>query len=178
LCSARLLRTLLKSFGRNSGTARVWLIEPWPVAKTSYPVQDSIEIPVQINGKLRGRVNVPATAAQADIESGREKMIRDRGTPRGQNHPQDDLRSRPIAQHRGVTNKEGVMKRIFMLLTAFVIMCAVAEKGGNSLAWTVRDGDISAPSNGPANIRITPDAHYHLADLILMICMEAFWEAP
>jgi leucyl-tRNA synthetase len=42
--------------------------EPWSVANTSYLVQDSIEIPVQINGKLRGRVNVPATAAQADIE--------------------------------------------------------------------------------------------------------------
>jgi leucyl-tRNA synthetase len=42
--------------------------EPWPAADSSYLVQDCMEIPVQINGKLRGRVNVSATATQADIE--------------------------------------------------------------------------------------------------------------
>ena len=47
--------------------------EPWPVAEASYLVQDSLDIPVQINGKLRGRVSVPPTAAQADIEVAAKK---------------------------------------------------------------------------------------------------------
>ena len=43
--------------------------EPWPVVDPKFLVEDSIEIPVQINGKLRGRIKVPAAAAQADIEA-------------------------------------------------------------------------------------------------------------
>ena len=43
--------------------------EPWPAVDPKFLVEDSIEIPVQINGKLRGRIKVPAAAAQADIEA-------------------------------------------------------------------------------------------------------------
>ena len=39
--------------------------EPWPEADESLLREDSVEIPVQINGKVRGRVNVPAEADSA-----------------------------------------------------------------------------------------------------------------
>ncbi len=43
--------------------------EPWPVFDPALLKDDEIEIPVQVNGKLRGRVVVPADADGARIES-------------------------------------------------------------------------------------------------------------
>jgi leucyl-tRNA synthetase len=42
--------------------------EPWPTFDAQAVRQDTVEIPVQIKGKLRGRVTVPVDASQADIE--------------------------------------------------------------------------------------------------------------
>jgi leucyl-tRNA synthetase len=41
---------------------------PWPAWDDSVLVQDTIELPVQVNGKLRGKIAVPADADQAAIE--------------------------------------------------------------------------------------------------------------
>jgi leucyl-tRNA synthetase len=41
----------------------------WPEWSEDAAREESIEIPVQVNGKLRGRVTVPADAAQIDIEA-------------------------------------------------------------------------------------------------------------
>jgi leucyl-tRNA synthetase len=41
----------------------------WPEWSEDAARVESIEIPVQVNGKLRGRVTVPADAAQIDIEA-------------------------------------------------------------------------------------------------------------
>ncbi len=41
--------------------------EPWPVWDEAMLAEDSIEIPVQVLGKLRGKVTVPADADQATI---------------------------------------------------------------------------------------------------------------
>jgi leucyl-tRNA synthetase len=41
--------------------------EPWPVADQAALVQEVIEVPVQVNGKLRGRVTVPADAGEAEV---------------------------------------------------------------------------------------------------------------
>lgn len=41
--------------------------EAWPVWNEEYLKQDSLEIPVQVNGKVRGRVTVPADADEAAI---------------------------------------------------------------------------------------------------------------
>ena len=38
--------------------------EPWPQADASLLVEDTVEIVVQVNGKVRGRVRVPVAAAQ------------------------------------------------------------------------------------------------------------------
>ncbi len=42
---------------------------PWPVADEAALVKDSVELVVQVNGKLRGRISVPANASKADIEA-------------------------------------------------------------------------------------------------------------
>jgi leucyl-tRNA synthetase len=45
---------------------------PWPTADESKLVEDSIELPVQVNGKLRGRITVAADAAEAAVLSAAE----------------------------------------------------------------------------------------------------------
>ena len=41
--------------------------EPWPAYDEAMLVSESIELPVQVNGKLRGRITVAADAGQEDI---------------------------------------------------------------------------------------------------------------
>jgi len=43
--------------------------EPWPTWDEQHLVETEIEIPVQINGKLRGKVKVPVNADQSTIEA-------------------------------------------------------------------------------------------------------------
>src|SRR5262249_23159656 len=43
--------------------------EPWPTYDPALLKDDEVEIPVQVNGKLRGKVVVPADADGAQIES-------------------------------------------------------------------------------------------------------------
>jgi leucyl-tRNA synthetase len=43
--------------------------EPWPRAEERWLRADTIEIPVQINGKLRGKISVPAGSDQATMEA-------------------------------------------------------------------------------------------------------------
>lgn len=43
--------------------------EPWPVHDEKYLVETEVEIPVQVNGKLRGKITVPAGSDQATIEA-------------------------------------------------------------------------------------------------------------
>jgi leucyl-tRNA synthetase len=39
----------------------------WPVAEAEYLKADVLEIPVQVNGKVRGRISVPAEAHEAEV---------------------------------------------------------------------------------------------------------------
>ena len=43
--------------------------EPWPAFDASALVEDEIEIPVQVLGKLRGRVRIPVAATPAEMEA-------------------------------------------------------------------------------------------------------------
>jgi leucyl-tRNA synthetase len=43
--------------------------EPWPKFDAALMVENVIEIPVQVNGKLRGRISVPANASNAEVEA-------------------------------------------------------------------------------------------------------------
>jgi leucyl-tRNA synthetase len=42
---------------------------PWPRFNPALLVEDMVEIPVQVNGKLRDKIVMPATATQAEIEA-------------------------------------------------------------------------------------------------------------
>jgi leucyl-tRNA synthetase len=39
----------------------------WPVAKAAYLVEETVEIPVQVNGKMRGIVRAPAGVTEAEL---------------------------------------------------------------------------------------------------------------
>jgi leucyl-tRNA synthetase len=43
--------------------------QPWPSFDPALLVEETLEIPVQVNGKLRGRVTVPANASQQELET-------------------------------------------------------------------------------------------------------------
>jgi leucyl-tRNA synthetase len=45
------------------------LDQPWPTVDKAALVQDSIELVVQVNGKLRGHIQVPTGATQGEIET-------------------------------------------------------------------------------------------------------------
>ena len=49
------------------GHHRTLAYEPWPAWRHEYLVQDNSEIPVQVNGKLRGKVIVPTGSTQEQI---------------------------------------------------------------------------------------------------------------
>ena len=57
-----------KSSGTSWATRRRWLTSPGRQFDPALLVEDQVEIPVQVNGKLRGRVVVPADADAAAIE--------------------------------------------------------------------------------------------------------------
>jgi leucyl-tRNA synthetase len=43
--------------------------EPWPVFDEALTQEDTLEIPVQLNGKLRGKIHVPAGIPAAELEA-------------------------------------------------------------------------------------------------------------
>jgi leucyl-tRNA synthetase len=47
---------------------RVWE-EPWPVADLAYLTSDTVEVVVQVNGKVRDRVQAPADASADDLKA-------------------------------------------------------------------------------------------------------------
>jgi leucyl-tRNA synthetase len=51
------------------GHAQTLAYEPWPGYDPALLKDEEVEVPVQINGKLRGKVVVPADADGARIES-------------------------------------------------------------------------------------------------------------
>ena len=50
------------------GNQKTLAYEPWPEFDPALLVEEEVEIPVQVNGKLRGRVLVPSDADAAEIE--------------------------------------------------------------------------------------------------------------
>ena len=51
------------------GHADTIAYEPWPQYDAAALVEDEIEVPVQVLGKLRGRIKVPVAATPADMEA-------------------------------------------------------------------------------------------------------------
>jgi len=53
----------------NGGRATSLVYAPWPAFDPALLVEDTLEIPVQVNGKLRDVIKIPATADNAAIEA-------------------------------------------------------------------------------------------------------------
>jgi leucyl-tRNA synthetase len=51
------------------GHAKTLAYEPWPQYDEAYLREDTVEVPVQVNGKLRGRIQVPAGSDAATMEA-------------------------------------------------------------------------------------------------------------
>jgi len=51
------------------GHAETLAYEPWPTFDEAALREDTVEVPVQVNGKLRGRIVVPADTDKAALES-------------------------------------------------------------------------------------------------------------
>ena len=75
--------------------------EPWPTYDPALLKDDEVEIPVQVNGKLRGRVVVPADADGAAHRGRRPRRRADRRPARGQDDPQGRRRPGQAGQLRG-----------------------------------------------------------------------------
>ena len=54
---------------RNTQHAPTLAYAAWPKFDPALLVEDTLEIPVQVNGKLRDVIKVPASASQADLEA-------------------------------------------------------------------------------------------------------------
>ena len=82
------------------GHATTLAYEPWPKFDEAAIREDTIEVPVQINGKLRGRIQVPA-----DADGRRWKRpparAQDRRDARRQDGGQDDRRAGANGELRG-----------------------------------------------------------------------------
>ena len=74
-CSRRSPRTWPRSCGKRSGTRESLAYEPWPAFDPALANEDTIEVPVQINGKLRSKITV---AADADARPARSRRPRRR----------------------------------------------------------------------------------------------------
>ena len=48
---------------------------PWPAVDERYLVRDTIELVVQVNGKVRARVEVPADASKEAVEAAARPAI-------------------------------------------------------------------------------------------------------
>ena len=69
LCLAPFAPHLGEELWETLGHSGTLAYEPWPGYDASALVEDEIEIPVQVMGKLRGRVKVPVSATPAEMEA-------------------------------------------------------------------------------------------------------------
>ena len=51
------------------GHSKSLAYEPWPIFDPQYLVESEVEIPVQVNGKVRARVTLPKGSPQAVAEA-------------------------------------------------------------------------------------------------------------
>jgi leucyl-tRNA synthetase len=51
------------------GHEKTLAYEPWPMVDPKWLKEDTIEVPVQVNGKLRGKISVAAGSDQAALEA-------------------------------------------------------------------------------------------------------------
>jgi leucyl-tRNA synthetase len=67
LLLAPLAPHLAEELWQRLGHAASLAYEPWPKYEPKYLVTSTLEIPVQINGKMRGRIEVPSDADEQQV---------------------------------------------------------------------------------------------------------------
>jgi leucyl-tRNA synthetase len=60
----------------SGGRAGALAYAPWPAFDAVWLVAETLEIPVQVNGRLRDRIVVPATASAADLEAAALRAVK------------------------------------------------------------------------------------------------------
>ena len=81
------------------GHERLWE-QPWPVADESQLVRDTFELVVQVNGKVRDRFEVEASAVGGRARRARARVGARAGAPRRRDGAQDDRRPGQARQLR------------------------------------------------------------------------------
>ena len=69
LCLSPFAPHLGEELWQSLGHGKTLAYEPWPEYDPQALVEDEIEVPVQVMGKLRGRIRVPLAATPADMEA-------------------------------------------------------------------------------------------------------------
>ncbi|MBN1621337.1 MAG: leucine--tRNA ligase [Endomicrobiales bacterium] len=82
------------------GEKESMLLAQWPVPDEKYLVLDQIEIPVQINGKLRGKINVPPEILETEIK----------------NIVQSEIKFKPLLENKNIVKFIYVPKKIVNLV--------------------------------------------------------------
>ena len=77
------------------GHAETLAYEPWPAFDPALAQEDTVEMPVQINGKLRSKITVPADADAKAHRSRRPRRRTNRRAARRQADRQSDRRAGP-----------------------------------------------------------------------------------
>jgi leucyl-tRNA synthetase len=67
LLLAPLAPHLAEELWQRLGHGKTLAYEDWPIADPELKKADVLEIPVQVNGKVRGKIQVPAEAAEAEV---------------------------------------------------------------------------------------------------------------
>jgi leucyl-tRNA synthetase len=67
LLLAPLAPHLAEELWQRMGHAESLAYHDWPVADPAFLKADVFDIPVQVNGKVRGKITVPAEAEEADV---------------------------------------------------------------------------------------------------------------
>ena len=67
LLLAPLAPHLAEELWQRLGATESLAYHPWPVADPNLLKSDVLEIPVQVNGKVRGKIQVPADAGEAQV---------------------------------------------------------------------------------------------------------------
>jgi leucyl-tRNA synthetase len=69
LCLAPFAPHLGEELWQFLGHATTLAYEPWPTYDAAALIEDEVEVPVQVLGKLRGRIRVPTAATPAEMEA-------------------------------------------------------------------------------------------------------------
>ncbi len=77
-----------------------WPTSPTPMADEAWLVDDTVEVPVQVNGKVRGRISVPADADQEALEAAARADAKVAALLDGATVRKVDRRPRPHGQLR------------------------------------------------------------------------------